>query len=525
MILAVSRFRVANGREGDVTAAFLDRPGFVDHAPGFLGLEVFTPPEDPALFYLVTRWTDQSAFRTWHGSEDHRRSHRFIPKGLRLDPAATKVIVLDRLRDPSRGKQLAELAADSAPFLAHYLEESRSVHVIAALQDGTIIAANGATAAALTVPVETLIGRPLWSWLTEADSATLRRRVESGERHPRERFLLNLVDVSRVPHTLECRVDVQPDGFVVIGEPRPRDERLLEERLLQLNNELAVLAREHARQAKELEATNTRLARAQGEIQEALNRERQARGTAEAAVLVRDEFLSVAAHELRQPLASLRGYAQLLRRRLGGAETVDRERVLEFTQTVVEQSDRMGRLVEQLMNVARIEAGKFALDWQSLDLAELVREAVAASQATTDRHQLVLRTPAMLEVEGDPMRLGQVISNLLSNAVKYSPDGGDVDIDLVPPPPPSSRGVAERDMATLTVRDRGAGIPSERHERIFERFYQAHGEGHLGGLGLGLYIARQVVALHNGRVWVEAPQDGGTRFVVTLPTRRSSPDG
>jgi signal transduction histidine kinase/heme-degrading monooxygenase HmoA len=517
VILAVSRFRVANGRERAVAGAFLERPRLVDHAPGFLGLEVFTPSDDPALFYLVTRWTDEPSFRTWHRSEDHRRAHRLIPKGLRLDPAYTRVIVLNRPRHPSRRKPLEELAADAAPFLAGYLEDSRSVHLVAALRDGTIVAANGAAAAALGSAAADLVGRSLWSHVTAPDSETLRQRVETGNRCPQERFLLNLVGADHVPRTLECRVDVQPDGFVVLGEPRPRDERLLEERLLQLNNELAVLAREQARQAKEVERANARLTRAREELQEALAREQEARGTAEAAVLARDEFLSVAAHELRQPLASLRGYAQLMQRRLDRAGAVEPERVRDLTHTIIQQADRTARLVEQLMNVSRVEAGKLALDRRRVDLADLVREAVAAAQAATTRHRLVLRAPEVLVVEADPLRLGQVVSNLLSNAIKYSPDGGDVDIELAPPPPLGGAGAPEVGMARLAVRDRGVGIPPERRGRIFERFYQAHGEGHLGGLGLGLYIARQIVELHGGRIQAEAPEDGGTRFVVTLP--------
>jgi signal transduction histidine kinase/heme-degrading monooxygenase HmoA len=508
VIVAVSRFRVANGREDAVAEAFLERPHLVDSAPGFLGLEVFTPPRDAALFYLVTRWTDEPSFRTWHQSEDHRLAHRFIPKGLKLDPAFTKVVVLERLRQPSLARPLAEVSADAAPFLADFLAESRAVHVIAALRDGTVVAANGAAGAALKARSEELVGRSLWPFLTAADGETLRRRVAAGARRPQERFLLNLVDTAHVPHTLDCQIDVQPDGFVVIGEPRPRDERLLEERLLQLNNELAVLAREHARQAKDLERANERLTGTKEDLQAALQREREARETAEAAVLARDEFLSVAAHEVRQPLAALRGYAQLMLRRLDRGGALEPEQVRELTQTIFQQADRMNGLIEQLLNVSRIEAGKLALDRRRLDLVDLVEEAVAAAQATTTRHRLALQAPSSLAVEGDPLRLGQVAGNLLSNAIKYSPQGGDVDVE-----------VARLDDgdARLAVRDRGVGIPRERRERIFERFYQAHGEGRLGGLGLGLYITHQIVELHGGHIWVEAPEDGGTRFVVTLP--------
>ena len=97
MILAVSRFKVANGMEESVTRAFLDRPRLVEHAEGFLGLEVSTDKSDPSVFYLSTRWTNEPAFRQWHSSEAHHASHKFLPKGLKLDAAFTQLVVLEVL--------------------------------------------------------------------------------------------------------------------------------------------------------------------------------------------------------------------------------------------------------------------------------------------------------------------------------------------------------------------------------------------------------------------------------------------
>lgn len=99
MILAVSRFKVANGLEGHVARAFVNRPRLVENAEGFLGLEVFTDRSDTTVFYLATRWTTESAFRLWHSSEAHRASHKGIPKGLKLDPAFTQLTVMDHLCD------------------------------------------------------------------------------------------------------------------------------------------------------------------------------------------------------------------------------------------------------------------------------------------------------------------------------------------------------------------------------------------------------------------------------------------
>jgi signal transduction histidine kinase len=111
----------------------------------------------------------------------------------------------------------------------------------------------------------------------------------------------------------------------------------------------------------------------------------------------------------------------------------------------------------------------------------------------------------------DPLRIEQVVTNLLSNAIKYSPDGGAIDVSVS----------CGSDSVRLVVRDHGIGIPPERRARLFDRFYQAHGEGHFGGLGLGLFISRQIVELHSGTLEADFPADGGTRFQVTLPRHDS----
>ena len=114
----------------------------------------------------------------------------------------------------------------------------------------------------------------------------------------------------------------------------------------------------------------------------------------------------------------------------------------------------------------------------------------------------------------DPVRFEQVIANLLDNAIKYSPDGGPIELELTRPSAASVQ---------LAVRDHGLGIAPERRSQIFDRFYQAHGEGYRSGMGLGLYISRQIVELHGGELWAEFPPDGGSRFVVRLPVRMAGP--
>ncbi|MBI4492398.1 MAG: response regulator [Chloroflexi bacterium] len=231
-------------------------------------------------------------------------------------------------------------------------------------------------------------------------------------------------------------------------------------------------------------------------------------GEAQAAVRARDDFLSVAAHELKTPVTALRGFAQLAVRQVDGQGSVDPARVQQALHVIDQQSAKLARLVAHLLDRSRIEAGKLELDRQVTDLTSLVEGVVAAAQLSISRHTLVVQAPPSLPSLVDPLRLEQVVANLVDNAVKFSPAGGQIDIELSTPDAGTVR---------LAVRDRGLGIPPEHRAHVFDRYYQAHARGHAGGMGLGLYISRQIVHLHGGELAAEFPPDGGTRFVVTLP--------
>lgn len=245
-------------------------------------------------------------------------------------------------------------------------------------------------------------------------------------------------------------------------------------------------------------------------LQQALAAERAAREAAEAALRQRDEFVSVAAHELRTPITALSGQAQLLQRRLARDGGLDPERVAQALAMVTGQAVKLSRLVGQLLDVTRLHAGGLRLERQPTDLAALVQQAAAAARLLSQRHTIAVVCPAALAAKIDPDRLEQVLTNLLDNAMKYSPAGGTIELTL---------GAAPPDAVELAVRDHGLGIAPEKRGQIFECFYQAHDGGHRGGLGLGLFISRQIVELHGGEIHAEFPPDGGTRFVVRLPLR------
>jgi signal transduction histidine kinase len=236
--------------------------------------------------------------------------------------------------------------------------------------------------------------------------------------------------------------------------------------------------------------------------------EQRARLHAETAVQERDEFLSVAAHELKTPVTSLSGFAQTLLHVMKGETRIDAPQVRRALQHIDTQSMKLDGLITQLLDLSRIEAGRLSLDREVVDLSALVQGVVAAARARTSAHTLVVDAPAPIAACLDPLRIEQVLVNLVNNAIKYSPDGGTIDLAAT----------QHGEVAQVAVRDHGLGIPPEHRGHIFDRFYQAHARSHRSGMGLGLYISRQIVDLHGGSITADFPADGGTRFVVTLPT-------
>ncbi len=229
---------------------------------------------------------------------------------------------------------------------------------------------------------------------------------------------------------------------------------------------------------------------------------------AREAVSARDEFLSVAAHELKTPITSLRGYAQLSLYQMEREGGLNEARAMRAFQVIDAQSQKLSRLVGQLLDVSRLEAGRLVLERQRVDLVPLVEGVVLTAQPTTTKHTIQVSAPRSLEASVDPVRLEQVVTNLVDNAIKYSPEGGPIEVLLCKPEVGSIR---------LEVRDHGLGVPAEHRNRIFDRFYQAHAGSHRGGMGLGLYISQMIVQMHGGRIEAEFPADGGTRFVMDLP--------
>ena len=230
---------------------------------------------------------------------------------------------------------------------------------------------------------------------------------------------------------------------------------------------------------------------------------------AQEASATRDQFLTVAAHELKTPLTALLAGVQSLQRRLvqtGVLRPVD----VRALQIVADQSWRLNRLVTDLFDLSRLTSGHLHLERKVIDLGALTRRVVAELTPTLERHSVTLDgADGALWVEGDEMRLEQVLHNLLQNAVKYSPAGGTIGVCLQ----------AEGVYVWLRVRDRGLGIPAGALPHLFDPFYRAPNVAarSISGLGIGLYVTRQIVGLHGGEVMVESQEGQGSTFTVRLP--------
>jgi signal transduction histidine kinase len=253
------------------------------------------------------------------------------------------------------------------------------------------------------------------------------------------------------------------------------------------------------------------LRRARGEARAMASRERLAREAAEAALRVRDTFLSIASHELRTPLATISAATQLALRRAGRGE--ESERVVEALQHSLRAARRLEHLMGNVLDVTQLQRGRLTLRIEEFDLVALVREVAEAMTFTLGGDQRIeIAAPASLRVNGDRVRLEQVVVNLLDNAIKYSPRGDVVRIELE----------RRTGVACLSVRDHGVGIAPEARERIFEAFHRER-PLEFGGMGLGLVVVREVVRLHGGDVTVETPPEGGSVFEVRLPGLVASP--
>jgi signal transduction histidine kinase len=228
---------------------------------------------------------------------------------------------------------------------------------------------------------------------------------------------------------------------------------------------------------------------------------------------LKDDFVASVSHELRTPLTSIQGYLELvLDKSFGGDLLTDDQR--SFLAVVERNSDRLQRLVADLLFVAQVDAGALVLERSEVDVAEVARECVEAARPVAEEKGIELAWVGEPPppVSGDRARLGQLLDNLVSNALKFTPEGGRVEVKTA-----SANGEA-----VIEVEDTGVGISPEEQERLFQRFFRAaHAtERAIQGTGLGLSITKAIVEAHGGRISVTSAEGGGTTFTVHLPLAR-----
>jgi signal transduction histidine kinase len=230
---------------------------------------------------------------------------------------------------------------------------------------------------------------------------------------------------------------------------------------------------------------------------------------AQDAVREREALLSIASHELRNPLAALLGFANLLQRRmLQEARLSDRDQ--RALQTIVTQAKRLDQMLGDLLDVSRLGSGQFAIEHRPLDISTLLHKTVEDMETTVSGHTVTIHdadNPVM--VAADEERLAQVLRNLLGNAIKYSPHGGEINITIA----------ADAGNAIITIQDQGIGIPADALPNLFQRFYRAPNTAShaINGFGIGLYVVKEIVTRHGGTIGVTSREGQGTTFTVNLP--------
>jgi signal transduction histidine kinase len=233
---------------------------------------------------------------------------------------------------------------------------------------------------------------------------------------------------------------------------------------------------------------------------------------------LKTQFLSMASHELRTPLTAVSGFMQIARRRMGrlGAATdvpqpwrEEAQKADETLDMANRQAKKLARLIDELLDVSRLQQGRVEMRLAEIELGDVVREVGERMKLLSKGHEIETTVEGTAPIVADRDRIEQVFENLVGNAIKYSPESGRIEMSLH----------VNGANAIVSVRDQGIGIAPAEVEKIFGLFYRSPDPraDHVGGLGLGLYISREIVSRHHGKLWAERNPDTGTTFHVTLP--------
>jgi signal transduction histidine kinase/putative methionine-R-sulfoxide reductase with GAF domain len=245
-------------------------------------------------------------------------------------------------------------------------------------------------------------------------------------------------------------------------------------------------------------------------VADAFLSEQRGREQIEELSRAKSDFVSVVSHEFRTPLTGIQGFAELLR-----DEALSPEEVREYAGDIFTDAQRLNRMINDMLDLDRMESGRMVVHREAIDLNELVTRTVGRAQLTAPKHRLRAAPGAAAIIQGDPDKLTQVLTNLIGNAIKYSPDGGEIVV---------TTSVAGN-LAAVAVRDHGMGIPAAALESVFERYARVDRTEtrNIRGTGLGLPIVRQIVTMHGGSVWAESTVGDGSTFHFTVPLAEPTP--
>lgn len=231
----------------------------------------------------------------------------------------------------------------------------------------------------------------------------------------------------------------------------------------------------------------------------------RSRNILEESLAQKNEFISIASHELKTPLTSLKAYVQLVNEKIKGDGDAP---MASYVRKVMVQVDKLNILVSELLDLSKLESGKLLLNIQEFNFDQMIEDAISMLQPSLETHTIVRKGIAGVPVVGDKQRLEQVLMNYLTNAAKYSPGKDRILVNVS----------HEKGNVIVSVTDQGIGIPKDKIKRIFERFYRVEGIVHrFQGFGIGLYIASEIIKRHNGKVWLESEIDKGSTFYFSIP--------
>ena len=470
------------------------------------------PADEPAAYEMLTTrssWQSENWHATRYGEPLHVESTVSVLKDTAERPIGLLAVIRD-ITERKRAEEAEYFLAQSSAILASSLDYGTTIEQIVRLAVPTLadwctldILEEGHSRCVAVAHVDPAKEALLWelrrrfpifpdgpspgSQVLRTEQSVLypQFRAEELPQTTQDTEHLRLITALAPVAAMAVPLIVHGETIGVMTLTSIRSERQLAQREVRLAEELAhqaALAVEHAQLYQQ----------------------------AQQAIRAREEFLSIASHELKTPLTTLKGSTQLLARQLR-QPVLDRDRLQGYTQRFQQQLERMETLVADLLDASRVQQGRLELRREHCDLRALADEVLARFEHAAERtehHQLVLEAPEPVLVVVDPSRIDQVLVNLVSNALKYSAQGGEVRL-----------GIAQQNgRVVITVRDQGVGISAADQEQLFHPFVRSEAiRGSVSGTGLGLYITRQIVEQHGGMITVESEPGRGSCFTIRLP--------